>query len=68
MQCGVLQLDGLIIYGGLIMEKSDRTRMWKFNVKVLTPFDVKTIQILPFPADPRTERVLNFAERVAYQK
>ena len=33
---------------------------------MFTLFDVKTIQIWAFPADPSTERVPSLAERVAY--
>jgi len=49
-------------------EKSERKQKWKFNVEIFALFDVKIIKIWTFPADPSTERVLSFAERVAYLK
>ena len=38
--CELMQIDALVINGGLKREKSERKQTWKFNVKRFTPVDV----------------------------
>ena len=63
-----MQIDGLVIYGGLKWKNQRESGKWKFNAEIFTLLDVKMIKIWTFPADPSIERVPRLAEQVAYSR
>ena len=45
LYCGVLQINGFVIYGGLTRKNQRESKTLKVNVEIFTQFDVKIVYI-----------------------